>query len=203
MKFERIFDDNKTNSSPYSAVTSPQAFVTDILWGYSAAGEFTSDTDVTPNTGNYEPVLTAPLVFYGIQQTGIASDKGIKWISDGTPVSITQYFRPSNTNENGSSSTAPSFTINFDNEIDEFNLIDYSGQTNSLFKKFYQTYINEVFNEKKRLYILKAYLSTDILANFRLNDEFVIQDRTFRINSIETNFKTEVSNLELLNKLES
>ena len=203
MKYERIFDDNKTNSSPYSAITSPQAFVTDILWGYSAAGEFTSDTDVTPNTGNYEPVLTAPLVFYGIQQTGISSSKGIKWISDGTPISITQYFRPSNTNENGNSSTAPSFTINFDNEIDEFNLIDYSGQTNSLFKKFYQTYINEVFNEKKRLYVLKAYLSTDVLANFRLNDEFVIQDRTFRINSISTNFKTEVSNLELLNKLES
>ena len=273
MKFERIFDDNKTNSSPYSAVTSPQAFVTDILWGYSAAGEFTSDTDVTPNTGNYEPVLTAPLVFYGIQETGIASDKGIKWISDGTPVSITQYYRPSNTNVRGSNQSnpedtgtttsaatnkliqtgqnfvatvsigdvvlnttdntsttvtavdsntqltlssdimsssesfviirPPAFTINFDNEIDEWNLIDYLGTTNSLFKKFYQTYINEVFNEKKRLYILKAYLSTDILANFRLNDEFVIQDRTFRINSIETNFKTEVSNLELLNKLES
>jgi len=31
----------------------------------------------------------------------------------------------------------------------------------------------------------------------------VIQDRTFRINSISTNFKTEVSDLELLNKLES
>ena len=271
MKFERIFDDNKTNSSPYSAVTSPQPFVTDILWGYSAAGEFTSDTDVTPNTGNYEPVLTEPLVFYGIQETGIASSKGIKWISDGTPVSITQYYRPSNTNVRGSNQSnpedtgtttsaatnkliqtgqnfvatvsigdvvlnttdststtvtavdsntqltlssdimsssesfviirPPSFTINFDNEIDEWNLIDYLGTTNSLFKKFYQTYINEVFNEKKRLYVLKAYLSTDILANFRLNDEFVIQDRTFRINSISTNFKTEVSDLELLNKL--
>ena len=273
MKFERIFDDNKTNSSPYSAVTSPQPFVTDILWGYSAAGEFTSDTDVTPNTGNYEPVLTEPLVFYGIQETGIASSKGIKWISDGTPVSITQYYRPSNTNVRGSNQSnpedtgtttsaatnkliqtgqnfvatvsigdvvlnttdststtvtavdsntqltlssdimsssesfviirPPSFTINFDNEIDEWNLIDYLGTTNSLFKKFYQTYINEVFNEKKRLYVLKAYLSTDVLANFRLNDEFVIQDRTFRINSISTNFKTEVSDLELLNKLES
>ncbi len=273
MKYERIFDDNKTNSSPYSAVTSPQSFVTDILWGYSAKGEFTSDTDVTPNTGNYEPVLTAPLVFYGIQETGIASDKGIKWISDGTPVSITQYFRPSNTNVRGSNQSnpedtgtttsaatnkliqtgqnfiasvsvgdvvlnttdntsatvtavdsdtqltisldimanseafviirPPAFTINFDNEVDEWNLRDYLGTTNSLFKKFYKTYIDGIFNEKKRLYVLKAYLSTDVLANFRLNDEFVIQDRTFRINSISTNFKTEVSDLELLNKLES
>ena len=271
MKFERIIDANQSGTSPYSAVTSPAAYITDILWGYSAAGEFTSDTDVTPNTGNYEPVLTKPLVFYAIQETGLTSAKGIKWISDGTPNSLTQYYRPSNTNIRGSNSSnpedsgtttsaatnkliqtgqnfittvsigdivlnntdntfaavtavdsdtelslsldimsssesfsiirPPSFTINFDDEIDEWNLTNYGGTTNSLFKKFYATYINGIFNEKKRLFKLKAYLSTDILANYRLNDELVIQDKTFRINSIETNFNTEVSNLELLNKL--
>lgn len=271
MKFERIIDTNQSGTSPYSAVTSPAAYITDILWGYSAAGEFTSDTDVTPNTGNYEPVLTKPLVFYAIQETGLTSAKGIKWISDGTPISLTQYYRPSNTNVRGSNSSnpedsgtttsaatnkliqtgqnfittvsigdivlnntdntfaavtavdsdtqlsisldimsssesfsiirPPSFTINFDDEIDEWNLTNYGGTTNSLFKKFYATYINGIFNEKKRLFKLKAYLSTDILANYRLNDELVIQDKTFRINSIETNFNTEVSNLELLNKL--
>jgi hypothetical protein len=70
-----------------------------------------------------------------------------------------------------------------------------------LFKKFYANYINGIFEEKKRIYKLKGYLPTDILVNYRLNDEFVIQDRTFTINSISTNFKTEVSQLELLNKL--
>tara|TARA_R100000353_G_scaffold4349_1_gene6452 strand:+ start:559 stop:2760 length:2202 start_codon:yes stop_codon:yes gene_type:complete len=199
MKFERLFDENETSSSPYDLADT--AYLTDILWGYSAAGEFTSDTDVTPNTGNYEPVLTKPLVFYAIQETGLTSAKGIKWISDGTPISLTQYYRPSNTNEDGTSSTAPSFTINFDDEIDEWNLQNYGGTTNSLFKKFYATYINGIFNEKKRIYKLKAYLSTDILANYRLNDELVIQNKVYRINSIETNFNTEVSSLELLNKL--
>ena len=58
-----------------------------------------------------------------------------------------------------------------------------------------------VFELKKRIYKLKGYLPTDILVNYRLNDELVIQDRTFTINSISTNFKTEVSQLELLNKL--
>jgi hypothetical protein len=201
MKFERIIDDNKTGTSPYSAVTEPVSYITDILWGYSAAGEFTSDTDVTPNTGNYEPVLTKPLVFYAVQETGLTSGSGIKWISDSPPTEITQYYRPSNTNEDGTSSIAPSFTINFDDEIDEWNLQNYGGTTNSLFKKFYATYINGIFNEKKRIYKLKAYLSTDILANYRLNDELVIQNKVYRINSIETNFNTEVSNLELLNKL--
>jgi hypothetical protein len=201
MKFERIIDTNQTGTSPYSAITSPSPYITDILCGYSADGDFESKTDVTPNTGNYSPVLTKPLVFYAIQKTGLSSGTGIKWISDGTPVEITQYYRPSNTNEDGTTSTAASFTINFDDEIDEWNLTNYDGGTNSLFKKFYANYINGIFEEKKRIYKLKGYLPTDILVNYRLNDEFVIQDRTFTINSISTNFKTEVSQLELLNKL--
>jgi len=187
--------------SPYGNVTSPAPYITDILCGYSADGDFESKTDVTPATGNYSPVLTKPLVFYAIQETGLSSGTGIKWISDGTPVEITQYYRPSNTNEDGTTSTEASFTINFDDEIDEWNLTNYDGGTNSLFKKFYANYINGIFEEKKRIYKLKGYLPTDILANYRLNDELVIQDRTFTINSISTNFKTEISQLELLNKL--
>jgi len=188
--------------SPYGDITSPAPYITDILWGYSADGDFESKTDVTPATGDYSPVLTKPLVFYAIQES-INTGKGIKWISDGTPIEITQYYRPSNTNEDGTTSTAADFTINFDDEIDEWNLTNYStsGYTNSLFKKFYTNYINGIFEEKKRIYKLKGYLPTDILVNYRLNDELVIQDRTFTINSISTNFKTEVSELELLNKL--
>ena len=203
MKFERIIDENKTGSSPYSAVTSPQPYITDILWGYSADGDFESKTDITPATGNYSSVLTKSLVFYAIQETGIGSGKGIKWISDGTPSEITQYYRPSNTNEDSSVSTAPDYTINFSDEVDEWNLTNYSasGFSNSLFKKFYKTYITDVFNQYKRIYKLKAKFPADFLINYRLNDILVIQDREFTINSISTNLKDGKSDLELLIKL--
>lgn len=199
MKFERIIDTNKTGTSSYSSVTSPAPYITDILCGYSADGDFESKTDVTPNTGNYSPVLTKPLIFNGIQITGISSAKGIKWISDGTPSSITQYYRPSNTNESGSTSTAPSYTINFDNEIDEWNLTDYNLETNSLFKKFYSSYVNSLFDVKKRMYKVKAHLTMEVLINLRLNDRLIINNQVFIINSIKTNLKTELSELELLN----
>ena len=203
MKFERIIDENKTGSSPYSAVTSPQPYITDILWGYSADGDFESKTDITPATGNYSSVLTKSLVFYAIQETGIGSGKGIKWISDGTPSEITQYYRPSNTNEDSSVSTAPDYTINFSDEVDEWNLTNYSssGFSNSLFKKFYKTYITDVFNQYKRIYKLKAKFPADFLINYRLNDILVIQDKEFTINSISTNLKDGKSDLELLIKL--
>tara|TARA_R100001463_G_scaffold35752_2_gene77528 strand:+ start:1209 stop:3419 length:2211 start_codon:yes stop_codon:yes gene_type:complete len=203
MKFERIIDSNKASSSPYSSITSPQAYITDILWGYSASGEFDTDLDAIPKTGNYEPTLTKPLVFYAIQETGLTAGSGIKWVSTTTPSEITQYYRPSNTNEDGSSSTAPAHTINFSDEIDEWNLINYanSGYTNSLFKKFYESYIVDVFNQYKRIYKLKAKFPADFLINYRLNDILIIQDREFTINSISTNLKDGKSDLELLIKL--
>jgi hypothetical protein len=203
MKFERLIDENKSSSSPYTSVTSPQAYATDILWGYSADGNFNSDTDVTPNTGDYDPVLTKPLVFYGIQETGITADSGIKWISTTLPSEVTQYYRPSNTNEDASVSTAPDFTINFSDEVDEWNLTNYSssGFSNSLFKKFYKTYITDVFNQYKRTYKLKAKFPADFLINYKLNDILIIQDKEFTINSISTNLKDGKSDLELLIKL--
>ena len=191
--------------SPYGNVTSPAPYITDILWGYSADGDFESKTDVTPATGNYSPVLTKPLVFYAIQETGLSLGTGIKWISDGTPVDITQYYRPSNTNEDEDASTAPAFTINFDDEIDEWNLTNYSqnGYTNSLFKKFYANYVDSLFDSKKRMYKVKAYLTTEVFLNMRLNDRLIINNRVFTINSIKTNLKTEVSEIELLNVVDN
>ena len=206
MKFERIIDGNQTGTSPYSETITddyPAPYITDILWGYSADGDFDSKTDVTPATGNYSPVLTSPLVFYAIQETGLSSGTGIKWISDGTPIDIVQYYRPSNTNEDEDASTAPAFTINFDNEIDEWNLTDYDVNTNSLFKKFYANYVDSLFDSKKRMYKIKAYLSTEVFINMRLNDRFIINNRAFTINSIKTNLKTELSEIELLNVVDN
>lgn len=271
MKFERLFDDNKSSSSPYHTGTN-DTYLTDILWGYSANGEFSGDyvikvqgaatntlsdklkdTNVEDFTkknlsvgnivrnltnnksalitaidsadtlsvsnnvfssgdsymiledytqGNYEPTLTKPLVFYGIQETGLSTAKCINWISSGSS-SLVQYFRPSNTNENGTSSTAPAHTINFDNEVDEWNLKDYEGSTNSLFKKFYKEYIDDIFDVKRRMYKVKAYLTTEVLLNMRLNDRFIINNRVFIINSIKTNLKTELSEIELLNVVDN
>lgn len=192
MKYERLFDDNEDASSPYSGSTP--AYLTDILWGYSADGEFDSDT------GDYEPTLTKPLVFYGIRENISSEAKAINWLGS-SPDYLLYYFRPSNTNEDGTSSVAPDYTLNFDNEVDEWTLTDYEGTSNSLFKTFYSTYINDVFNVYKRTYKLKAKFPSDFLINYRLNDVLIIQDKQFTINSITTNLKDGTSDLELLIKL--
>ena len=144
------------------------------MWGYSAGDNFKPNANASPKTGNYDSVLTEPILFYGIRITGLSTDKRISWLDNGTHSPISNYWRPSNTVENGTDLVAPSFTINFDNEVDEWNLQDYSGETNSLFKKFYETYITDAFDAKKRIFKLTAHLPNSILLNYKLNDRFPV-----------------------------
>jgi hypothetical protein len=262
-KFERLIDENASGIGK-----------TQIQWGYSAGDNFKPVSN--PKQGeqpsaNYEPVLTAPTLFYGIRITGITAGGGINW-NGSTHDELLNYWRPSNTNENGTNTIdeytedgtttstianklvdsgqnftstvtvgdyvlnetdntqtkvtaidsdtqlsladdiftlgedyviyhAPEFTLNFDNEIDEWSFTDYGGQSNSLFKNFYKTYVEDAFNAKKRIFKLTAHLPNSILLNYKLNDRFQIGDKVFTINSIDTNLKTGESKLELLNVL--
>ena len=207
MKYERLFDDDNGN-------------ITEILWGYSADGKFDSETDVYPATGNYDAVLTSPLLFYGIRETMVGTTQYINWIDDDNipnspPNNITRYWRPSNTNTSGESKVLynynssyssnvniyPEYTINFDNEIDEWTLTDYNGNTNSLFRNFYGNYIKDLFDKRKRILKIDSHLSEEVLINYNLNDKFIINNNEYTINQTQTNFNSEKTTLELLNVL--
>ena len=95
----------------------------------------------------------------------------------------------------------PRYTLNFDIEVDEWTRYNFGTETNTLFSRFYQTYIVDAFNPKKRIFKLTAHLPNSILLNYRLNDRFKIGDKVFTINSIDTNLRTGESKLELLNVL--
>ena len=72
-----------------------------------------------------------------------------------------------------------------------------------MFKKFYTSYVSSLFNVKKRMYKVKAHLTMEVLINLRLNDRLIINNQVFIINSIKTNLKTELSELELLNVVDN
>ena len=176
-KYERIFDIN--------GGTTPL----DIQWGYSATDNFNAAT------GNYEAALGKPLLFYPVLVTGVAN---MSWRpTTSTREQITSYIAPSN-----SRSFDPNVSksnINFKAELNEWTF--GNDFTDTLFLKYYQDYILQVFNPKNRLTKIKAILPLSILLKFELNDRFKIVDRLFRINKITTNLTTGESDIELLNEL--
>ena len=160
MQFERLYDQD--NSPPTA---------TDVQWGYS----------VNENQQSY---IGEPLLFYPILISGGTSirvrDTATANVSD-----ITTYFIPSN-----SLALLPSTSkvnINFQNEFNEYLANEPEGViggdnalgfTDTLFETEYKEYIQDVFNFRRRLVKITAYLPMKVYYNLKLNDLIELgQDR--------------------------
>jgi hypothetical protein len=170
MVYERLTDEN-------TLITRP------IMYGFMA-------------DDNQEPYIGSPLLHYTTLKNPTLDGAGISFRDTTTThTQITSsVFMPSNqvvfetnTGQN---------TINFYSELNEWTAtINY----NSLFQENYKEYIKDVFNEKRRLTKVKAFLPLRILLKYTLADTFIIAGKEYKINSITTNLQTGESDMELLN----
>lgn len=175
LQYERLVDANTTLSAPNNETT--------IQYGY-----FVDD--------NYEPYFGKPLIFYPIRQTGTGTTP-ISFQDDlsGTHSQLTSYYIPSNSLSTSSSTSTKN--LNFYLEINEYSLeTDFTG---TLFQENYLEYIQDIFNSKRRLTKLKAYLPLKIIYKLNMNDRVVINNQSYNINNLTTNLITGESSMELLN----
>lgn len=93
--------------------------------------------------------------------------------------------------------TALSNNIHFRSELSES--LTPVELTETLFKRFYQTYIEEIFAINRRLSKVTAYLPVSTQVNLELWDRIRIGDREFKINSMTTNLKDGRTEFELIN----
>jgi hypothetical protein len=170
MKFERLRDVNGNS-------------LTSIGWGYCV-------------DDNQESYIGKPILFYMFMDGGqISFVNAVD--SAGVPTGhepISNHFTPGNSNRSVLTNKP---TINFSLEIDEYTGVTYP---NTLFADYHEEYISEVFNQSKRLSVFTAYLPLRILMNYTLADRFVINNQSYKINSIKTNLLNGKSSLELLNE---
>ena len=155
--------------------------IKDIMYGF-----FVDD--------NQEPYIGSPLLHYTSLQdpTSISfRDTTVTHSPITTPI-----FMPSNQVEFQNNTSQNS--INFSSERNEWN---YIPNENSLFEENYKEYIKDIFNEKRRITKVKAFLPLRILLKYSLADRFIIAGNKYKINSITTNLQTGESDLELLNEV--
>lgn len=146
MKYERLVDLRESIPVGQTADTS-------IQWGYCASGEFNAVNEdaVYPEVpeGDYDRTTIAPLIFYAISEV-TGSTKKINWVyntdplTPSTPTGIDTYWRPSNSYNDGTPTffdsglgeivvgTPPLYSLNFDQEFDEWQSENYGDRTNSL-----------------------------------------------------------------------
>ena len=159
---------------------------------------------------NEEPVISKPVIFYGVYKT--TGFFGMNFVDTtrpdtknalcpaGTRSSITNFWMPHNYSSVGSTTTPPTYNLNFGSEINSYDLTDFGGVNNSLFQKYYENYITRVFNKKTRLFNYKAILPLKILLQLTLDDKVIVGTRLFTINSMTTKLQSGETEFELLNE---
>ena len=177
MQYERLYD---INPSGTGASTTFQ-------YGY-----FVDD--------NFEPYYGEPLLFYPILNNGTSIRIRDEETEDEDD--ITRYFIPSNSLALDCATSK--VNIHFQNEINEYTARE-SGDptcfTDTLFETKYKTYIQDVFNEKRRLLKVTAYLPMKVYYNLQLNDLIQLGQDSYKINSMKTDLTTGKTEFELLNTI--
>jgi hypothetical protein len=85
-------------------------------------------------------------------------------------------------------------------ETNEYTPTDTFNET--LFSEYYEDYINDLFDTRRRLFRYRAVLPVGFLYQFGLQDTLQIFDTKYIINQITTNLTTGESTLELLNVID-
>ena len=177
MQYERLYD---INPSGTGASTTFQ-------YGY-----FVDD--------NFEPYYGEPLLFYPILNNGTSIRIRDEETTDEDD--ITRYFIPSNSLALDCSTSK--VNIHFQNEINEYTAREAGDPTcftDTLFETKYKTYIQDVFNEKRRLIKVTAFLPMKVYYNLQLNDLIQLGQDSYKINSLTTDLTTGKTEFELLNTI--
>jgi len=178
MQYERLYDIDPSGSGAS----------TTVQYGY-----FVDD--------NFEPYYGEPLLFYPILNNG-TSIRIRDYDTGAAPDDITRYFIPSNSL--ALSCPTSKVNIHFQNEYNEYTVRE-SGDptcfTDTLFETKYKTYIQDVFNEKRRLIKVTAYLPMKVYYDLELNDLIQLGQDNYKINSMKTDLTSGKTELELLNTI--
>ena len=147
---------------------------------------------------NQDSYLGKPLIFYPLKQTSATTISFLTTATNHIP--LTTYIIPSNTRTLSPTGIGMSTdSINFNDDINEYT--GASGFTGTLFNNYYTTYITDVFNTKRRIIKVSAFLPLKIVYKLQMNDVITINNQNYNINSASINLITGKTNFELLNKV--
>lgn len=142
---------------------------------------------------NEESYLGDPLILY-IDRKQANYNIGFLERNSRSIIASSQYINmPSNTQIIDDET---SDNIHFNAELSEYTNLD---ATETLFKRFYQSYIENIFSASTRLIKTSAYLPASEILSLRLSDIVVVNNNKYRVNSFTTDLNTGKTDFELIN----
>ena len=142
-----------------------------------------------------QEIASGIFMFYGLRTS--VSANPISFMNNSVAQQINTYvIMPSHS----SIINQPSFNLNFNAEVNEYTSQIFQ---DTIYKRFYDDYIVDMFSIKRRIFKFKAILPDFILNKLKLNDRVIIKDRRYIINKLTSNITKRGDDFELINDIYS
>jgi hypothetical protein len=175
----------------------------DIMWERATGSNFQTATLLNKDLQSYTP---KPILMYNNGLTNVSSFP-IKIFNGTGYTSINNYIRFNNEINTGATDLSYLYSINFGNEVSSWYLVN---SPQGLYRRHYEQYIANLYNQKTRIVKAKAKLPYTLLGqaipnnpnelvNLKLNDRIIIRDNRYIINSFTTDLTNGEATFELIN----
>ena len=164
----------------------------DIMWERATGYNFQTATLLNKDLQTYTP---KPILMYNNGLTNVSAFP-IKIYNGTGYTNVNNYVRFNNEINTGATDLSYLYSLNFGNEVSSWYLVN---SPQGLYRRHYEQYIANLYNQKTRVLKAKAKLEPQNLTNLRLNDRIIIRDNRYIINSFTTDLTTGEANFELIN----
>ena len=163
-----------------------------VMWERATGYDFQTATLLNKDRQSYTP---KPILMYNNGLTDVSAFP-IKIYNGTGYTNVNSYVRFNNEINTGATDLSYLYSLNFGNEVSSWYLVN---APQGLYKRHYEQYIANLYNQKTRVLKAKAKLEPQNLTNLKLNDRIVIRDNRYIINSFTTDLTTGEANFELIN----
>ena len=162
------------------------------MWERTTGSNFQTATLLNKDLQSYTP---KPILMYN---NGLADVSAfpIKIYNGVGYTNVNNYIRFNNEINTGATDLSYLYSINWGNEVSSWYLVN---APQGLYKRQYEQYIANLYNQKTRIVKAKAKLEPRNLTNLKLNDRIVIRDNRYIINSFTTDLTNGETSFELIN----
>jgi hypothetical protein len=164
----------------------------DVMFERATGYDFITATLLNKDLQSYTP---KPILMYNNGLTDVSSFP-IKVFNGSGYTNVNNYVRFNNEINTGGTDLGYLYSINFGNEISSWYLVN---SPKGLYKRHYEQYIANLYNQKTRVLKVKAKLEPQNLTSLKLNDRIIIRDNRYIINSFTTDLTNGETSFELIN----
>ena len=152
---------------------------------------FSQTREIERDTNRLQKYLGAPILFYARTTAVSLTGFPVSYIPEsGTQETLGSYIRAHVTLD------SPRHTLTWGTQVDP---LDFTTIPETLYQDHWNDYISDLYDYKRRMFVVKAQLPIGEILKLKLNDKLIWNNSRWIINAMQVNLTTGQATIEMLN----